>query len=81
MVGLTVLLNWATPHLMVDDFLGGWSLTRIMLLTILMEVILYGYDAIWVGIMLAVHHLLNILDRITHFPPIDFPEDKESEVF
>jgi hypothetical protein len=79
MVGLTLLLNWVTPHLMVDDFLGGWSLTRIMLLAILIETLLFAYDVMWSFMMNIVHHLLNIIDHIVSFPPIDFPEDREDD--
>lgn len=79
-ISMTILiftLNWVTPHLMVDDFLGGWSLTRIMLLSILVETLLYGYDAIWGFTMGMVHRVLNLVDYIMHFPLIDFPEDSE----
>jgi len=81
MAVLTLILNRFTPHLMVDDFLGGWSLTRIMLLAILIETLLIGYDVVWSVLMKLVHYVLNIIDRVVSFPPIDFPEDKEDETF
>jgi hypothetical protein len=77
MVVLTLILNWATPHLMVDDFLGGWSLQRFMIVTILIETLLYGYDIIWSMLMSLIHHILNIVDSVASFPPIDFPEEEE----
>jgi hypothetical protein len=70
-------MNWYKPDMLMSPIVGGLTMWNVMLLLIVSETLRFGLDGTWTAIMIVTNRILGILDYVTRFPPIDFPEDKE----
>jgi len=81
MIPLMYFMNWYKPDLLMNPIVGGLTSWNVMLLIIVFETLRFCLDGTWVVMMIITNRFLGIVDYVTRFPPIDFPEDKEDETF
>ena len=77
MIPLIYIINWYKPDMLMSPIVGSLTMWNVMLLIIVSETLRFGLDGTWTAMMTISNRFLGILDYVTRFPPIDFPEDKE----
>jgi len=79
MVPLMYVINWYKPDMLMNPIVGSLTTWNIMLLIIVFETVRFCLDGTWTAMMIITNRVFGIIDYVTRFPPIDFPEDKEEE--